>query len=87
MANNKNKKKILFAAFEATPFSKTGGLGDVAIRYGYQRFETTIMIESVVIIIVIVALIQFMGTKIANRMPTSLLNTKVAHVKQTKQVQ
>lgn len=45
-----------------------GGLGDVAIRYGYQRFETTIMIESVVIIIVIVALIQFIGTRIANRM-------------------
>lgn len=45
-----------------------GGLGDVAIRYGYQRFDTVIMIESVVIIIVIVALIQFFGTKISNKM-------------------
>ena len=30
MSQNKEKKKVLFAAFEATPFSKTGGLGDVA---------------------------------------------------------
>ncbi|MBQ0051631.1 MAG: ABC transporter permease [Treponema sp.] len=45
-----------------------GGLGDLAIRYGYQRFNTTIMIASVVVIIIMVALIQFFGTKISNRM-------------------
>jgi len=45
-----------------------GGLGDLAIRYGYQRFRTDIMIESVIVIIVMVAVIQFLGTKISNRM-------------------
>ena len=38
-----------------------GGLGDLAIRYGYQRFRTDVMIESVVIIIVMVEVIQFLG--------------------------
>ncbi|MBR1536691.1 MAG: ABC transporter permease [Treponema sp.] len=45
-----------------------GGLGDLAIRYGYQRFRTDVMIASVIVIILLVALIQFAGTKIANRM-------------------
>ncbi|MCI5607419.1 MAG: methionine ABC transporter permease [Treponema sp.] len=45
-----------------------GGLGDLAIRYGYQRFRTGIMIAAVVVIILIVALIQFAGTKIVNKM-------------------
>lgn len=45
-----------------------GGLGDLAIRYGYQRFRTGIMIVAVIVIIVMVALIQFLGTKIANKM-------------------
>lgn len=45
-----------------------GGLGDLAIRYGYQRFRTGIMIAAVIVIIVMVALIQFLGTKIANKM-------------------
>ena len=45
-----------------------GGLGDLAIRYGYQRFRTGIMLAAVVVIIVLVALIQFAGTKIVNRM-------------------
>ncbi|MGI5059140.1 methionine ABC transporter permease [Treponema pectinovorum] len=44
-----------------------GGLGDLAIRYGYQRFRTDIMIASVIVIIIMVALIQFAGTKIAER--------------------
>ena len=45
-----------------------GGLGDLAIRYGYQRFRTDVMIASVIVIIVMVALIQFAGTKLTNRM-------------------
>lgn len=45
-----------------------GGLGDLAIRYGYQRFRTDIMILSVIVIIIMVALIQFAGTKISNKM-------------------
>ncbi len=44
-----------------------GGLGDLAIRYGYQRFRTDIMLASVVVIILMVALIQFVGTKLAEK--------------------
>jgi D-methionine transport system permease protein len=45
-----------------------GGLGDLAIRYGYQRFRTDVMIGAVLIIIVIVELTQFLGSKIVNNM-------------------
>ena len=45
-----------------------GGLGDLAIRYGYQRFRTGIMVAAVIVIIILVALIQFVGTKITNHM-------------------
>lgn len=45
-----------------------GGLGDLAIRYGYQRFRTGIMVVAVIVIIIMVALIQFAGTKITNKM-------------------
>ena len=44
-----------------------GGLGDLAIRYGYQRFRTEIMIAAVVVIIILVALIQFAGTRLTNK--------------------
>ena len=43
-----------------------GGLGDLAIRYGYQRFRTDIMIAAVVVILVLVEVIQFIGTKISS---------------------
>ena len=36
-----------------------GGLGDLAIRYGYQRFRTDVMIAAVVVILVLVELIQY----------------------------
>lgn len=38
-----------------------GGLGDTAIRYGYQRFQTDIMIYTVIILIVLVQLLQAIG--------------------------
>ncbi len=45
-----------------------GGLGDLAIRYGYQRFRPGIMAISVIIILILVEIIQFIGTKISNSM-------------------
>ncbi len=42
-----------------------GGLGDLAIRYGYQRFRTDVMIAAVVVILVLVEVIQLVGTKIS----------------------
>ncbi|MEU5098864.1 methionine ABC transporter permease [Streptomyces sp. NPDC020996] len=38
-----------------------GGLGDIAIRYGYQRFETGLMWITVAILAVVISLIQFAG--------------------------
>ena len=44
-----------------------GGLGDLAIRYGYQRFRTGIMLAAVVVIIILVAVIQWIGTRLTNK--------------------
>ena len=38
-----------------------GGLGDLAIRYGYQRFDTTVMIAVIVVLVALVSLVQFAG--------------------------
>ena len=45
-----------------------GGLGDLAIRYGYQRFRPDIMIATVVVLIVLVQLVQFAGNYLAKRL-------------------
>ena len=45
-----------------------GGLGDLAIRYGYQRFRPEIMLATVVILIVLVQLVQFVGNTRAKRL-------------------
>ena len=42
-----------------------GGLGDLAIRYGYQRFNISIMLLTVIILIVIVQLLQMAGDRLA----------------------
>lgn len=44
-----------------------GGLGDLAIRYGYQRFNVGIMVATVVVLIVLVQLIQMTGDWLARR--------------------
>lgn len=45
-----------------------GGLGDLAIRYGYQRFETTVMVAVVVVLIVLVCGIQWLGDRLVARL-------------------
>ncbi|MCJ2039199.1 ABC transporter permease [Methylobacterium sp. J-059] len=45
-----------------------GGLGDVAIRYGYQRFDTTVMSVVIAILIVLVCLVQFTGDSVVRRL-------------------
>ena len=45
-----------------------GGLGDLAIRYGYQRFETAIMVGVIVMLIIIVSIIQVVGDFAARRL-------------------
>lgn len=41
-----------------------GGLGDIAVRYGYYRWQTDIMFVTVALLIVIFQIIQFIGTKV-----------------------
>ncbi|MGL6119333.1 MAG: methionine ABC transporter permease [Fusobacteriaceae bacterium] len=45
-----------------------GGLGDIAIRFGYQRFKVDIMFYSVAVIIVLVQLIQSLGNHFSNKL-------------------
>lgn len=45
-----------------------GGLGDVAIRYGYQRFDTTVMMAVIVILVALVSVVQFSGDYAVRRL-------------------
>lgn len=42
-----------------------GGIGDFAIRYGYQQFQTELMMYMIVIMVILVQLIQFTGTTVS----------------------
>jgi D-methionine transport system permease protein len=44
-----------------------GGLGDLAIRYGYQRFDIMVMLTTIVILIIMVQLMQMLGDYLAKR--------------------
>lgn len=45
-----------------------GGLGDLAIRYGYQRFEMDVMIITVIVLVVVVQLLQSVGYYLARKL-------------------
>ena len=45
-----------------------GGLGDIAIRYGYYRYESQIMIVTVILLVVLVQVIQSIGKNIASKL-------------------
>jgi D-methionine transport system permease protein len=44
-----------------------GGLGDLAIRYGYQRYQTRIMLVTVALLIVVVQALQALGDLLVRR--------------------
>ncbi|MDO5457278.1 MAG: ABC transporter permease subunit [Atopococcus tabaci] len=45
-----------------------GGIGDFAIRYGYQRYELDIMYTAIIIIIILVELTQWIGLRLARKL-------------------
>jgi len=45
-----------------------GGLGDIAIRYGYHRYQADIMIVTVILLIILVQIFQTVGMKAASRL-------------------
>lgn len=45
-----------------------GGLGDIAIRYGYYRYETEIMVVTVILLIILVQIFQNIGMRVASRL-------------------
>lgn len=59
---------ISIIAFSATAgVVGGGGVGDLAIRYGYYRYDTLTMIVTVVVLVVIVQIVQWAGDFISNR--------------------
>lgn len=45
-----------------------GGLGDIAIRYGYYRYQTDIMIVTVILLVVLVQIFQTIGMRLSSRL-------------------
>lgn len=44
-----------------------GGLGDLAIRYGYQRFETDVLLATIIVLVIMVEIIQALGSYFAKK--------------------
>ncbi len=44
-----------------------GGLGDIAIRYGYYRYETGVMIVTVAVLVVLMQVLQWAGMLISKK--------------------
>ena len=49
-----------------------GGLGDVAIRYGYSRWDTKILLAPVVLLVILKQLVQFAGTELSRKLDRRL---------------
>jgi D-methionine transport system permease protein len=41
-----------------------GGLGDLAVRFGYQRFQTDVMVVTVVLLLILVQVLQTVGDRL-----------------------
>ncbi len=45
-----------------------GGLGDIAIRYGYYRYQTNIMIVTVILLVALVQILQYIGMRLSKKL-------------------
>ena len=45
-----------------------GGLGDIAIRYGYHRYETDVMVVTIIILVILVQILQGLGMMISKKL-------------------
>lgn len=45
-----------------------GGLGDIAIRYGYKRYQADIMMVTVVLLVILVQIMQWAGMKLSRKL-------------------
>jgi D-methionine transport system permease protein len=45
-----------------------GGIGDLAISYGYQRFDMQIMLAVIVVLVILVMCVQAIGDNLANQL-------------------
>ena len=45
-----------------------GGLGDIAIRYGYYRYQTNVMVVTVVLLVVLVQILQMIGMRLSKKL-------------------
>lgn len=45
-----------------------GGLGDVAIRYGYYRYQTDVMLATVILLVLLMQILQWIGTKLSRKL-------------------
>lgn len=59
---------VLIGEFAMAGAVGGGGLGDLAIRYGYQRFNPEVMLATVIVLIVLVQVIQFLGNMLAKKL-------------------
>ena len=48
-----------------------GGLGDIAIQYGYRRYQADIMIVTVVLLVLLVQILQWIGTRLSKKLDRS----------------
>jgi D-methionine transport system permease protein len=55
-----------------------GGLGDLGVRYGYQRFQPAVMLAVVVILILLVQGVQSIGDRLARRLDRRLARARAA---------
>jgi D-methionine transport system permease protein len=59
---------IMITGFTATAGAiGAGGLGSLAVRFGYQRYRTDVMLATVVVLIILVQVVQWGGNLIARR--------------------